>query len=803
MGCKERQFVKPTADAIDVLYVDDDPGFADLVAASLDEDERLSVRTATHPDDGLQLLSAHDIDCVVSDYDMPRTNGIEFLEAVRERSPEFPFILYTGEGSEEIASEAISSGVSDYLQKKSGTEQYELLSDRIKNSVTQFRAQRELRTQREELEQLHETTRDLLRAENRQKVAEIATRAAQDILGLSINSVYFYDADERTLSPTAFTPDAERLFGDLPTFIPENEVAWEVFETGEPRTYNNIRADPNRYDPDTEIRSELIYPLGEHGVLFFASTTTGAFDDLQTSLAEVLADNVEVALDHAQHERELQRKNRRYQATFDDPNILVGLIDTDGNVLDINETAMNYVGVSYDAVTGVPFWETPWFDHSRTARNEIREWIDRAASGEYVEFEADRIDPDGERYTVEGALRPVTDSDGEVVSLLISSRDITDRKVRERRLEALNHASRELITATTEQEVAEMGIGVAEEILDLEANAIHIYDEASSELRPVAVTDTARDLVGDPPTFTPGDSIAWRVYERNEALALDDVREDPDIHDPDTAIHSELYLPIDEHGILIAGSPTRAAFDQQDVLLGGVLAGNIATALEQVRRTEELRARERELTRQNDRLEEFASVVSHDLRNPLNVAEGRLELAHRECDCEHLAHIERAHERMGILIEDVLRLAREGKAVTDVDPVDLTTVAEGCWKNVETADATLVVDTDRTIEADENRLKQLLENLVRNAIEHGGEDVTVTVGPLADGFYIEDTGPGISENDRENVFEAGYSTDEEGTGFGLSIAKRIVDAHDWEISVTEGTDGGARFEITDAELVTD
>lgn len=209
--------------------------------------------------------------------------------------------------------------------------------------------------------------------------------------------------------------------------------------------------------------------------------------------------------------------------------------------------------------------------------------------------------------------------------------------------------------------------------------------------------------------------------------------------------------------------------------------------------------REQDLQRQNDRLEEFASIVSHDLRNPLTVAEGQLELARETCDSDHLDEIERAHDRMNALIEDLLTLAREGETVTEVEPVDLTATVEGCWRNIDTSDATLVTETDTEILADERRLQQLLENLLRNAIDHGGSGVTLTVGDLKNGFYVADDGRGIPPDERDQIFEPGYSTALDGTGFGLSIVKEICDAHNWEITVCESEAGGAQFDIRWAE----
>ncbi len=202
-----------------------------------------------------------------------------------------------------------------------------------------------------------------------------------------------------------------------------------------------------------------------------------------------------------------------------------------------------------------------------------------------------------------------------------------------------------------------------------------------------------------------------------------------------------------------------------------------------------------ELERQNDRLETFASMVSHDLRNPLTVAKGNLELAREERDSRDLEAVGRALDRMNELIEDVLQLARQGQPIDETEPIDLREIAESSWEMTDSEEATLVVSEDPEIEADPDRLRQLFENLFRNSLEHGSPAVTVTVGSLENGFYVEDDGLGIPEEIREDVFGSGFTTNEGGTGFGLAIVKEIVDAHGWTIRVTEGGEGGARFEI--------
>jgi PAS domain S-box-containing protein len=207
--------------------------------------------------------------------------------------------------------------------------------------------------------------------------------------------------------------------------------------------------------------------------------------------------------------------------------------------------------------------------------------------------------------------------------------------------------------------------------------------------------------------------------------------------------------------------------------------------------------RERELQRQNDRLEQFASIVSHDLRSPISVANGRIKLAKDDEDDQLDAALD-ALDRMETIVEDTLTLARHGDTVGELEAVELSAIVSECWRTADTGDAELEQMNDVTLQADGDRLRSLLENLLINAAEHGGG--TVTVGVLDDGFYVADDGAGIPEDERAQVFDPGYTTAPEGTGFGLAIVQEIAEAHGWGVEVTESDDGGARFEVRNVEL---
>ena len=220
----------------------------------------------------------------------------------------------------------------------------------------------------------------------------------------------------------------------------------------------------------------------------------------------------------------------------------------------------------------------------------------------------------------------------------------------------------------------------------------------------------------------------------------------------------------------------------------------------------EMKRRERELERKNERLEEFAGMVRHDLRNPLQVVVGRVALL-REAgvEPESVADIERAADRMAQLIDDLLTLARDGSDADVADAVSLELVASQAWGTVASADASFAVVDRAVVTADEGRLRQLFENLFRNAVEHAGPAVALEVGVVREdgvttGFYVADDGPGIPPANRDRAFEPGYSTATDGTGFGLDIVAVVAEAHGWSVAITESQAGGARFEFTDVDV---
>jgi PAS domain S-box-containing protein len=223
--------------------------------------------------------------------------------------------------------------------------------------------------------------------------------------------------------------------------------------------------------------------------------------------------------------------------------------------------------------------------------------------------------------------------------------------------------------------------------------------------------------------------------------------------------------------------------------------GHLRDVSEQVRRRNELR-------RQNDRLEEFASTLAHELRNPLNIASGWLQSASGDLDTETFERIDAAHDRMAYMIDELLQLARQGEVVRETEAVPLADLACEAWGEFDTRRASLDVECSEsvTVEADRRRLCDVLINLFKNGVLHGGDDVTVRIGIVDGGFFVEDDGQGFLLDDPEMALESGVTTSEEGTGYGLTVVEQIVSAHGWELTTSASAAGGARFDIRSVSL---
>lgn len=372
-----------------------------------------------------------------------------------------------------------------------------------------------------------------------------------------------------------------------------------------------------------------------------------------------------------------------------------------------------------------------------------------------------------------------------------------ERQRFEQRLRGLHEVSQRLLLAETTEEVAETTVEVAADLFGLPLTAYWEYDSGEDVLRPLVETDEAREIVGDAPAFERGDGLVWESFESGEVRSYDDVTEESGRYNPQTALQAEVHVPCGNHGVVTSAATEPRAFDEVDIESLRLLGALVSEAMIAVERQQKLIERGEALQQQNDRLEEFADLVAHDLRNPLAGATGSLEIARETGDAEFFDTVERSLDRMDDLIGELLAIARGDNQATTVRDVSLQAAVEEAWSYTETPEATLSIEGHLgQIRADETRLLQLLGNLFRNCVEHCPDDVTVEVGPLTDdeGFSVADDGPGLSEDSLAAVRQMEKGDRTAAVGIGLMSVTDVVAEHGWDLSVAN-TDPGLRFEI--------
>ncbi|MFB6183130.1 MAG: PAS domain S-box protein [Haloarculaceae archaeon] len=741
---------------IRVLYAHADRDVGGRTAEILERtDDCLRVESVASGRVVLDRLAEGDVDCVVAADALADVDAFELFADVRA-ARDVPFVLYPDEGSTDLASEAMDRGVTDYFPRSADADDHAVLATRIRSAVERRRAERE--------------------------TADVAGPDAD-----------WSDADRsETDRADADRPDADRPDDDrLQAFFDHSPDACVVHDAEGDVVDVNRQAVENLGYPREELRSMNVadFEVGVSRDALREAWTDMAVGqrvklegthrrrdgttypvDVWLTKAEVGNEERFVALGRDVTERkERERRLRLFRQAVEAAGHAIYFADRDGTI--------EYVNPAFEEITGYTAAEAvgsnPRILKSGEHDEEYYEQLwETILDGETWRDEVVDRTKDGERYVVDQTIAPVENAAGDVEYFVAVNADISERKERESRLRrfrsAVEHAGHGVIITDVDGTIEYVNPAFEETTGYTAAEAI---DRTPAMLKSGEHDhEFYRDLWE---TILGGD--VWQGEVTNERK------------DGTRYVVDQTIAPI---------------FDVGEEVTGFVAINRDVT---------DLKAQERNLQRQNERLKQYGRTVAHDLRNPLTLVHAELERIRAlvdgpdgEVDAadvrQRCGKLDDVVARMEALIDDLLEMAEQGQLVLDSEDVSLEAVATDAWTQIDAAGATLTV-TDTVVDADSDRLRELLSNLFRNALEHAGEDVAVTAGPLdfAEGFFVEDDGPGIPEDEREQVLQRGFTTAEDGTGFGLAIVAEIARAHDWTVSVTEGDDGGARFEFREAD----
>ncbi|NHX36485.1 MULTISPECIES: PAS domain S-box protein [Halolamina] len=752
--------MQTSPDTVRALHVDPDSSFVDAAATRLErEDDRLDVTTTTDADEALALLENDAFDCVIADYDLPETTGIELFQSVRDRDSELPFLLFTGAGSEAIASDALSAGVTDYLRKGRVDDQYAELADRTLDAV------RSARRDSEPGGACSDGTPGFL-----QHVVEA--------VGVGV-AAYRADGTFAYVNETF----ASNLDADRNTF--DDVHVWE------------IAPELDREDFDRYWAS---FSVGDTKT----TETTHAFRGTEVAVETVttctVVDGTTYHVGTARDITERKEREERFQAFVEQSNDILTVLDGNGVYKYQSPSAKRILGYEPGELVGESAFERVHPDDRADVVTTFQQVMSNPGQDLSVEYRFRHADGSWRWLESRGVNAPETSA---IDGFLINSRDVTERKEHERQIGDLHDATRQMVQASDERDVCAVAVETAEEVLGHSIAGVWLRDETGDRLEPAATTAGAEERFDELPVYTEGNSLSWEAYETGEARVVDDLATESGLYNPDSEVRSEIIVPLGEYGVLNVGSPVDDAFTDNEVTLAKLLAANAQVALG---RSE----RERLLERQTEQMEFFNSILRHDVLNAVTVIRARAEFLADELDGEQLQDAETIVRWSDDVTEIVQRVRTvvetlAGEGDPELEPVDLAAELRAEVDRVRSTYPEVDFETGipeaQPVLAND-LLGDALGNIVTNAIEHNDTDglrVSVSV-ERNDGdvvVRIADNGTGVPPERKDAIFRRGETghAKSTGSGFGLFFADAMVEEYGGDIRVEDNDAGGATFEV--------
>ena len=418
------------SDSVRVLVVDDSEFFGTLVAGELSKQYGMETVQTDSADDALAYLDSEAVDCVVSDYDMPGTDGIELFHRIEDRDIDVPFFLLTAAGSEEVASEAITAGIDDYFPKTKGEEQFEILGRRITNIVEQRRTERRLQRQRQLHGNLWSITQELLSATSR---TEIATSVCAGLTSVDRFAFAWLDGEQATppdSDPVAVAGvDAETL-----TAVRDEATTDERAPIPEALETETVRTAQLQAAPVTLAAIPLVHQKRCYGALAVATRSNS---QLRPSDRETLA-HLGTTVGHALAAVEMQREVEIFQEAVDQADTAICITDREGVIEYANSACSDITGYGVDEIVGQP---VEILATDRWDREYYESLWEQVRAGEAVRDEIVQRKADGAQFYVDLSVAPVR-LGGRVEKFILVESDITVLKSNEQRLEVLNRVLR-------------------------------------------------------------------------------------------------------------------------------------------------------------------------------------------------------------------------------------------------------------------------------------------------------------------------------------------------------------------------
>jgi PAS domain S-box-containing protein len=716
----------------------------------------------------------------------------------------------------------LSSGI-DITEKKLAEEKLlklnEDLEERVNIRTLELRDALDALSQNEQRAML---LKDVASAANAASTVEEAFQISLEKIcnytGWPVGHVYLFSNKTGRLFSSAIwhmkdhsVYSAIRSITDISEFEPGIGLPGRIYISKKPEFIEDIYQDENfirtKMGIDPGVNKAFGFPVivkdkVEAVLEFFTDRIDNSNNDFLIILNQI-GTQLGYVIERKRVEIALRKSETKFRTIFNENiHFLLGFVSTDGILLEVNNAALELIGVSADEVINKPFWEGPWWKDSPVDRARLRTGIKTASEGKSVSFEATHLDSKGEIHYIDFSLTPVKSEKGEVEYLIPSGFDITERKkvLRER----------EVLINEMEKRVKEL-------------NCLYRISDSIQNNRNID------DVFEYAITIIP---LSWQYPEETSVRITYNDKEycSADFKPSEWKLSSEITIDGAERGTVeIFYSSEKPSEDEGPFLIEerNLIDGITHLFSLMIKRQiiqEDLNRAKLDAESANNAKSEFLANMSHEIRTPMNAIMGmnyllkKTELNPRQKD--YLYKIDMSSQILLGIINDILDLSKieSGKIELEHTTFSLNDIIINLSNMIgfkaQEKGLELIISIDDTIPAelkgDPLRLGQILLNLANNAVKftEAGEIVIEAVTQKISGnkavikFSITDTGIGMHAHEKEKLFhpfiQADASTTRKygGTGLGLAICKRFVEMMNGTIGIESEYGKGSVFYFT-------
>jgi len=794
---------------IKVIHIDDEPSHLHFTKMFLEmAHPGLKVHSASSVEE-LNNLLAMGADCIVSDYKMPRVNGIELCESIKKKV-DVPFILYTGHGSEYVAEEAFAVGVDDYIRKEMDPSHYTVLSKRITQAVEKYRSQKSNNLYKKRLETLHRYAIDISSASEVDEIAGLSFEAIKETLECSFAGFHLLRGNDLVelyiVGATASEPYRQSLDGP--------GITVRALKTGETQVVPDTRQDRDyvNWPKGVILLSEVALPFHEGGqaagVLNVESERLDAFTEEDVTLLEILSSYISSSLTRLQQVETYRESERRWksflESSMDAAFVMVGT-----EIVYVNKRAVELLGYRDRS-------ELIGLNSLLLVKHEDREMVRSRMLGRQRgedqpnQYDITLIDRQGKEIEVE-TNASLIEYYGRPASLSYC-RDISARKRYEKKLTALHKSAVRLGKAYSLDDVCDVILDTVESVLGFQFAGIAMHE--SGYLKYVKTRGVVFERMWVIPVTER--CVTARTFRTRKTQIISDTRLDPDYTNPpvdaesDYVTLSELTVPINENGNILGviniESKDLDAFTTYDAELLEILAMHSASAIRRILERSELQKIIDQKTRESIESEKLhaiamiSSMVAHDMRGPLQTIKNCIYFLQK--DNKGYA------DKISSSVDYAVKILEDLQQYTDRTPLNQAPISLRALVLQTIQDIIVPSDVDLEVTLEDLdglmldciKMRRVLNNLVANSLEAMPQGGSLRIhGYLDEGMVcikVSDTGVGIPDDVMSKLLSDFITTKPNGHGLGLPFCKRVIEAHGGRMQVQSQVNEGTVVTMT-------